>query len=142
MLTVPLDHNDPIGPTIEVPVARSEATDPGKRIGVLLVNPGGPGYPATPFAIYANQVFTPELRARFDMVALDPRGTFPDTAVNCFSDLADLWSSADYSPDEPGEVEALDAAVQEWVDDCADEYGRSHPACLDDGYRQRYGPAC
>lgn len=123
MLTVPLDHNDPTGPTIEVPVARAEATDPDKRIGVLLVNPGGPGYAASPLAIYANQVFTRELLARFDVIALDPRGTFPDTAVNCFTDLADLWAAADYSPDAPGEVEALDAVAQGWVDDCAAEYG-------------------
>ena len=121
-LTVPLDHNDPFGPTISVPVTRSEATDPGNRIGVLLVNPGGPGYPATPLATYADQVYTPELRARFDIVALDPRGTFPDTAVNCLSDLADVWSSVDYSPDEPGELEALDAAVQEWVDECTNDH--------------------
>ncbi len=121
-LTVPLDHDDPSGPTISVPVTRSEATDPQNRIGVLLVNPGGPGYPATPLATFAEQVYTPELRARFDIVALDPRGTFPDTSVNCFSGLADLWSSVDYSPDEPGELEALDAAVQEWVDECANDH--------------------
>ena len=93
MLTVPLDHDDPDGPTIEVPVTRAEATDPDNRIGVLLVNPGGPGYPASVLATFADQIFTPELRSRFDIVAIDPRGTFADTAVNCFTGLADLWSS-------------------------------------------------
>ena len=123
MLTVPLDHTDPTGPTIEVPVTRAEATDPANRIGVLLVNPGGPGYPAAPLARFADQVFTPQLRSRFDIVALDPRGTFPDTAVNCFTDLAELWAAVDYSPDAPGELEALDATVQAWVDECANRYG-------------------
>ena len=121
MLTVPLDHDDPDGPTIEVPVTRAEATDPDNRIGVLLVNPGGPGYPASVLATFADQIFTPELRSRFDIVAIDPRGTFADTAVNCFTGLADLWSSVDYSPDAPGEFEALDAAIQGWVDRCAEE---------------------
>ncbi|MDJ0952582.1 MAG: alpha/beta fold hydrolase [Acidimicrobiia bacterium] len=123
MLTVPLDHDDPTGPTVEVPVARAEATDPDKRIGVLLVNPGGPGYPASPLAIFADQVFTAELRERFDIVALDPRGTFPDTAVNCFVDLAAQWASVDYSPDAPGELQALDESVQAWVDRCEAQYG-------------------
>lgn len=122
-LTVPLDHDDPSGPTIEVPVARVPATDPENRIGVLLVNPGGPGYPASPLVLFAEQVFTPELRARFDIVALDPRGTFPATEVNCFTDLGELWSAADYSPETPEEVEQLDTTIQGWVDDCAAEYG-------------------
>lgn len=126
VLTVPLNHDDP-GVTISVPVTRAEATDPENRIGVLLVNPGGPGYPAAPLALFADQVFTPELRARFDIVALDPRGTFPDTAVNCFTNIADLWASVDHSPDAPGEVEALQAAVEGWVDDCA----RRHPGLLE-----------
>ncbi len=127
VLTVPLDHDDPTGPTIEVPVARAEATDPDKRIGVLLVNPGGPGYPASPLALFADQVFTEELRARFDIIAMDPRGTFPDTAVNCFVDLATQWASVDYSPDAPGELEALDESVQAWVDRCESQYGELLP---------------
>ena len=122
-LTVPLDHDDPMGETIQVPVARAEATNPDLRIGVLLVNPGGPGYPASPLAIFADQVFTPELRERFDIVALDPRGTYPDTAVNCFTDVAGLFAAADYSPDSPAEVEALDEAIQGWVDDCEARHG-------------------
>ena len=126
-LTVPLDHSNPGGATIEVPVARAEATDPGRRIGVLLVNPGGPGYPASPLALFADQVFTEELRARFDIVGLDPRGTFPDTAVNCFNNLEELWTTVDYSPDSPGEQEELVAAIQGWVDDCA----RRHPGLLE-----------
>jgi pimeloyl-ACP methyl ester carboxylesterase len=133
MLTVPLDHEDLDGPTIEVPVTRAEATDPDNRIGVLLVNPGGPGFPASVLAMFAEQVFTPELRSRFDIIAIDPRGTFPDTAVNCFTDLGDLWSSVDYSPDAPGELEALDAAVQGWVDQCAEDHSDliSHVSTMD-----------
>jgi len=126
-LTVPLDHADPGGATIEVPLARAEATDPSRRIGVLLVNPGGPGYPASPLATFADQVFTEELRARFDIIGLDPRGTFPDTAVNCFNNLEELWTTVDYSPDAPGEQEELVAAIEEWVDDCE----RRHPDLLE-----------
>ena len=121
-LTVPLDHSDPGGVTIEVPVTRAEATNPSQRIGVLLVNPGGPGYPAGPLATFAEQVFTEELRARFDIVALDPRGTFPDTAVNCFNNLEELWTRVDHSPDSPGEQEELVSAIEGWVGDCANRH--------------------
>lgn len=40
---VPMDWNRPQGATVEVAVARHLATDPKKRIGSLLFNPGGPG---------------------------------------------------------------------------------------------------
>ncbi|MCA1671478.1 MAG: alpha/beta hydrolase, partial [Actinobacteria bacterium] len=45
-LVVPVDHTDPDGATTELPVLRHRATDPARRLGVLLVNPGGPGAPA------------------------------------------------------------------------------------------------
>jgi hypothetical protein len=45
-LVVPVDHTDPDGATTELPVLRHRATDQARRLGVLLVNPGGPGAPA------------------------------------------------------------------------------------------------
>ncbi len=45
-LVVLVNHTDPEGATTELPVLRHRATDPARRLGVLLVNPGGPGAPA------------------------------------------------------------------------------------------------
>ena len=42
-LTVPLDYAKPDGETIELAVLRVPATERGKRVGQLVVNPGGPG---------------------------------------------------------------------------------------------------
>ena len=42
-MEVPVDWAKPDGPTMKIAVARQKATDPKKRIGVLLSNPGGPG---------------------------------------------------------------------------------------------------
>ncbi|MFD0404354.1 hypothetical protein [Kitasatospora sp. NPDC127116] len=44
-MTVPLDHRDPGGRTITIAISRLKATDTRRRIGSLLVNPGGPGGP-------------------------------------------------------------------------------------------------
>ncbi|MEO3871160.1 alpha/beta hydrolase [Nonomuraea sp. B12E4] len=41
-LTVPVDWNKPRGETIELAVARRQATDPTARMGALVINPGGP----------------------------------------------------------------------------------------------------
>ena len=43
---VPVVHTDPDGPTIGLAVVRHRASDPARRIGSLLTNPGGPGGPA------------------------------------------------------------------------------------------------
>ena len=42
-LKVPLDYAKPGGPTIEISVVKVPAARPSKRIGSLVVNPGGPG---------------------------------------------------------------------------------------------------
>src|SRR5688500_1100523 len=50
-LSVPLDWAKPWGQRIDVAVARHKATDPARRIGVLMVDPGGPGGSAAAFAL-------------------------------------------------------------------------------------------
>src|SRR5215470_5975354 len=40
---VPLDYDKPNGASIVLSLIRLRATDPARRIGSLLVNPGGPG---------------------------------------------------------------------------------------------------
>ena len=42
-VTVPVDHGRPGDRTITVALARIRATDPDRRRGVLMLNPGGPG---------------------------------------------------------------------------------------------------
>jgi len=42
-LSVPLDWNRPWGRRVDLAVTRHRATDPARRLGVLLVDPGGPG---------------------------------------------------------------------------------------------------
>ncbi|WP_433272138.1 alpha/beta hydrolase [Actinosynnema sp. CS-041913] len=72
---VPLDWARPGGARITLAVTRVKAADPARRIGVLFVNPGGPGGPAVPLVRdYAAEVFPADLRDRFDIVGVDPRG--------------------------------------------------------------------
>ena len=57
--------------------SRSRRADPGRRIGSLVVNPGGPGAPGTDYAAYAASPASsgaPLLDA-YDIVGFDPRGT-------------------------------------------------------------------
>ena len=43
ILEVPVDYDDPDGPTIQLVLVRRLADDQENKIGSLLINPGGPG---------------------------------------------------------------------------------------------------
>lgn len=85
---VPLDWARPHGPQIDLAVARHPAGDPGHRVGAVFVNPGGPGGSGVELALFAEQVFTPQLNARFDIIGIDPRGVGASTPVRCGVELS------------------------------------------------------
>ncbi|MCX4681030.1 alpha/beta fold hydrolase [Streptomyces sp. NBC_01433] len=83
---VPLDWSKPTGPKIGIFVARYRATDPARRIGVLMSNPGGPGAPGADDALYADDPiggYSPAMLQRFDMIGFDPRGIGRSQGARC-----------------------------------------------------------
>jgi pimeloyl-ACP methyl ester carboxylesterase len=88
---VPLDYRHPDGQKISLALMRLPASDPGERIGSLFIDFGGPGGPdITDLVNRADTVFSPAIRARFDLVTWDPRGVEYSDPVNCFAtDTAD-----------------------------------------------------
>ncbi|MFG3115417.1 alpha/beta hydrolase [Streptomyces sp. NPDC048197] len=82
---VPLAYGHPDGRAVELAVIKRKATGPGRRIGTLFFNPGGPGGPGTVQMPQNYLAFPREVRERFDIVSWDPRGVGNSTAVNCFA---------------------------------------------------------
>jgi pimeloyl-ACP methyl ester carboxylesterase len=86
-LFVPLDYDEPGDNPIPIAVIRQPATNPGRRIGSLVVNPGGPGGSGVDFVRDVGPaLFTDEVRARFDIVGFDPRGIMRSRPLRCFDD--------------------------------------------------------
>ena len=88
-LAVPLDYDDPEGQTMQVAVIRLPAHgDRGRRIGSLVLNPGGPGGSGMTQATQFTAAFAKSpLLQRFDVVGFDPRGVGSSTpAISCFTD--------------------------------------------------------
>jgi pimeloyl-ACP methyl ester carboxylesterase len=82
--TVPRDYDDPHGATVDLHLAKSPATDPTHRIGSLFINFGGPGASAADRFETRGQSYRPGLNARFDIIAMDPRGTGQSTpSIDC-----------------------------------------------------------
>lgn len=83
LLDVPLDYDDPSLGTIQIAVSRRRASDPRRRIGPLLVNPGGPGVSGKFLVDDADRIFGGALLERFDLVSFDPRGVPRSTPLRC-----------------------------------------------------------
>jgi pimeloyl-ACP methyl ester carboxylesterase len=82
-LQVPLDWSRPNGQRVPIAVARRPADNPASRVGTLFYNPGGPGDGGARYVVNAEEIFSATLRARFDLVALDPRGMGDSVHVRC-----------------------------------------------------------
>ncbi|WP_052844028.1 alpha/beta fold hydrolase [Corynebacterium uterequi] len=92
---VPLDHARPDGEKISVGFLRVPASDPAQRRGALFGNPGGPGGDA--YSFFGNDStfhFPAELRAEWDLIAVQPRGLAGSTPVDCTVPPADAEAIA------------------------------------------------
>ncbi len=114
-LEVPLDWDDPLGPTIRLALARTRAT--GERIGALLSNPGGPG--ASGLEHLGNQPFESPVTERFDVVGWDPRGVGRSNPLRCGSDVAEL-QALDPDPDDEQEQRELERTAAALADECGE----------------------
>ncbi|MBT2367969.1 alpha/beta fold hydrolase [Streptomyces sp. ISL-10] len=128
-LKAPLDYADPEGESIDLAVARKKATGPGKRLGSLLVNPGGPGGSAIGYLqSYAGIGYPAPVRAQYDMVAVDPRGVARSEPVECLTGTEmDTYTQTDQTPDDSGERAKLAAAYKEFAAGCEKRSGKVLP---------------
>jgi pimeloyl-ACP methyl ester carboxylesterase len=117
-LAVPIDYNDPNGPTFQLHLARYNALDPANKIGTLLVNPGGPGFGGSVLAVRAAEVYDRALRERFDIIGWDPRGTGQSTpAIDCVDDYDEYFAS-DKTPQNDAEHTQLVDTDKRFAEEC------------------------
>jgi len=122
-LAVPLDYADPAGATTTIALDRIPANDPARRIGSVLVNPGGPGGSGVDFVKGGGAGFGSDVLDRFDIVGFDPRGVGASSPVDCATTTVDDLRAVDADPDDEREQAQLDAAAKAVADDCRDNAG-------------------
>lgn len=121
-LKVPISYQDLSLGTIELALERAKAT--GDRIGSLVVNPGGPGAGGTYLAEQADSYFAEPIRAAYDIVGFDPRGTGESSPVDCLTDdELDTYIAGDPDPDTPEEVEETIESSEEFWAGCKAKSG-------------------
>lgn len=83
-IEVPLDYRDPDGRQIKIAISRLASEDPGKRRGVLLTNPGGPGISGLGYpAVLAASGLPRKVLDSYDLIGFDPRGVGRSTPLTC-----------------------------------------------------------
>ncbi|MEU6373325.1 alpha/beta hydrolase [Streptomyces sp. NPDC046909] len=119
-MKAPLDYDKPDAGDVRLAVARKKATGSGKALGSLLVNPGGPGGSAIGYLqAYAGIGYPAEVRARYDMVAVDPRGVARSEPVECLDGRdMDAYTQTDTTPDDEEETDELVATYKDFAEGC------------------------
>ncbi|RSN63998.1 proteinase [Streptomyces sp. WAC 04229] len=119
-MKAPLDYAKPAEGDVRLAVARKKATGPGKRLGSLLVNPGGPGGSAIGYLQqYAGIGYPEKVRAQYDMVAVDPRGVARSEPIECLDGREmDAYTRTDVTPDDQDETDELVDAYKEFAEGC------------------------
>ncbi|MBB5074583.1 alpha/beta hydrolase [Nonomuraea endophytica] len=117
-LEVPLDHARPQGERITLALTRMPARDPGKRLGSLVFNPGGPGATGLDFPRVLTRAHD-TLGERYDLIGYDPRGVGESSPVRCLTkeDLA-IAFAADPTPDTDREKDDAFAAARKVATAC------------------------
>jgi len=123
-MQVPLDYAAPGGETITLGLTRMQATDPDKRIGSLVINPGGPGSGGSEVLSVQAQVGAPitaRLREYFDLVGYDPRGVGLSTPVQCDPEI---WNEGgSLFPKDQSAYDAMIAHNKAFAESCLEKTG-------------------
>lgn len=80
---VPLDYRKPGGKRIDLAISRIRTAEPGKRRGILLSNPGGPGGEGLWMPMMMKEELPKSVLKSYDLVGFDPRGVGRSSPVTC-----------------------------------------------------------
>lgn len=94
----PLDYADPAKGDVQIALLRVRAEEPQRRMGAILLNPGGPGQDGLNVSVILGDLWTnadaadpvnslyKELSRRYDLIGFSPRGTGFSTNLTCPSE--------------------------------------------------------
>jgi pimeloyl-ACP methyl ester carboxylesterase len=123
---VPLDPLEPLGQQISLALnrVRGSASRDANHLGVLLVNPGGPGASGLGMARYVAATLPKDIAARFDVIGFDPRGVgASEPALSCV-DPARYYAAPrpDNVPHVKAAEDVLIARAREYARGCGNRW--------------------
>ena len=118
-LTVPMDYAHPEGKDLYLSMIELPAGSPARRLGALVVNPGGPGESGIDYVLDATDAIDATVRERYDIVGFDPRGVGESDPVHCASGAEmDTVLAADPVPTTSAQIARMSAMTKAFVQGC------------------------
>jgi pimeloyl-ACP methyl ester carboxylesterase len=120
-LAVPIDYKNLSTGTFEIALLKYGART-SKKLGSLIVNPGGPGGSGVDYAYAAEYIFSPAILDRYDIVGFDPRGVSRSAPIRCLNDKElDANNNSDSKPDNEKEFQQILTDTKKYVEICKDK---------------------
>ena len=120
-LLVPIDYTELKTGTFNISVLKYPTTGE-KKLGSLIVNPGGPGGSGVDYAYAAEYLFTPAILGAYDIVGFDPRGVGRSEPILCLSHKElDANYSSDSKPDNEREFAQIMIESKKFIQQCEEK---------------------
>jgi pimeloyl-ACP methyl ester carboxylesterase len=120
-LLVPIDYTELGTGTFNISVLKYPTTG-AKKLGSLIVNPGGPGGSGVDYAYAAEYLFNPEILEAYDIVGFDPRGVGRSEPIICLSDKElDANYASDSKPDNEQEFARTLIELKKFIQQCEEK---------------------
>jgi len=117
-LLVPIDYTELKTGTFTISVLKYPTTG-AKKLGSLIVNPGGPGGSGVDYAYAAEYLFTPAILNAYDIVGFDPRGVGRSEPIICLSNKElDANYASDSKPDNEQEFTRTLIESKKFIQQC------------------------
>ena len=121
---VPVDYSHIDNNTITIQVIKHVANDPAKRIGSLIMNPGGPGGSAIQYVMSADYIVSKSIEDVYDLIGFDPRGVNLSDPIRCLTDKQeDFFLGGDGSVQNVADKSSAIAAAKLMATSCAKAAG-------------------
>ena len=120
-LLVPIDYTELETGTFQISVLKYPATGE-KKLGSLIVNPGGPGGSGVDYAYAAEYLFSQAILDAYDIVGFDPRGVSRSEPIVCLSDKElDANYASDSKPDNEQEFTRTLIESKKFIQQCEEK---------------------
>ena len=120
-LLVPIDYTELKTGTFKISVLKYPTTGE-KKLGSLIVNPGGPGGSGVDYAYAAEYLFSPAILDAYDIVGFDPRGVGRSEPIVCLSDKElDANYASDSKPDNEQEFAQILIESKKFIQQCEEK---------------------
>ena len=120
-LLAPIDYTNLKTGTFNISVLKNPTTYK-KKLGSLIINPGGPGGSGVDYAYAAEYLFSSAILNAYDIVGFDPRGVSRSEPIICLSDKElDANYASDAKPDNEKEFAQTLIDSKKFIQQCEEK---------------------